>query len=87
MYGVRLLRARGCSVSLVVVGDQPHHPGEIADLVDVPLAAVIPDDPAVAGAFSGGRYSARKLQRTVLWRAVDSLAAQLLADVPTEVAV
>jgi MinD-like ATPase involved in chromosome partitioning or flagellar assembly len=80
LYGIRLLHAQDCIVGLVVVGDLPHHPDEVAELAGVPIVGVVPDDRAVAGAFGGGRYSARKLRRTVLWRSVDSLGHRLLTD-------
>ncbi len=78
LYGIRELRASNCSVSLVVVGDRPHEPAEVARLADVPLAGVVADDPAVSSAFTGGRYRSGRLRRSTLWRSVDALGAQLL---------
>ena len=78
LFGIRLLKSRHCRISLVLVGDRPHHPDEIADLAGVPLAAVIPDDRALAGALGGGIYSKRRFKRSLLWRSISSLGQVLL---------
>ncbi len=86
LFTVRLLRSAGCNVGLVTIGDRPHHPREVADLAGVPLVAVLPDDPAMAVAFGGGRYVSRKLRRSTLWRAVLSLSDSLLDAYPPAMA-
>ncbi len=86
MFTIRLLRSSGCRVGLVAVGDRPHHPQEVADLAGVPLIAVLPDDPTMAVAFSGGRYVTRKLRRSTLWRSVLALSATLLDRYPVAAA-
>lgn len=74
LYTVRLVRSLGVNAALVTVGDQPHHPSEVADLAGVALAAALPDDPTMAVAFSGGRYHRPRLRRSTLWRSIMSLA-------------
>lgn len=77
LYRQRLLVEAGCTVGLVTVGDEPHHPDEVAKVIDLPLLAALPDDAAVASAFSGGRFTERRLVRTRLWRTVLGLADRL----------
>ncbi|MEP4592542.1 MAG: hypothetical protein ABJ381_12160, partial [Ilumatobacter sp.] len=84
LYGTRLLEAHGRRPSIVSIGDGPHHPAEVATLAGLPLAAVLPDDRTVASAFTGGRYVARSLRRSTLWRCVDALAGQLIGATPDE---
>ena len=79
LYGSRLLEANGQRPSVVSIGDAPHHPAEITSLAGLPLAAVLPDDRIMASAFSGGRFKARKLRRSALWRCVSALGDQLTA--------
>lgn len=78
LYRIRQLRQAGATPSLVVVGEEPHHPAEVADAAAVPLAAVVPDDAAIASAFAGGVFTQSALDRSVLWRAVLGLAEDLL---------
>lgn len=82
LYGLRALSGWTSSVGLVVVGSRPHHPEEVADLADVRLAAVLPDDPLTSSAFDGGRFSPRHLRRSGLWRALAHLGEDLLARHP-----
>lgn len=82
LYGIRLLRSHDCQVSLVLVGDKPYHPAEVADLAGTHLAAVVPDDRVLASALSGGRYSARALRRSLLWRSITALADSLVRSYP-----
>lgn len=77
LYGSRLLEANGATPAIVSIGDGPHHPAEVASLSGLALAAVLPDDPRVASAFCGGRYRARKLAKSTLWRCLDALANEL----------
>ena len=82
LFAIRLLEANDCRPALVIVGDQPHSPQEVADLAGIRLAAVIPDDPALAVAFSGGRFAAGRLRRSTLWRSVAALADDLASRQP-----
>lgn len=77
LFRRRLLIEAGCTVGLVTVGDEPHHPGEVAGVVELPLVAALPDDAAVASAFCGGRFKEKQLARTRLWKTVLTLADRL----------
>ena len=77
LYRRRTLVDAGCTVALVTVGDAPFHPEEVADVAGLPLAATLPDDPAVASAFCGGRFDRKRLVRTRLWATVVGLADRL----------
>lgn len=74
LFGIHQLKIAGCRPALVTVGDRPHNPTELADLADVPLAAIVPDDPVMAVAFSGGSYRRSRLKRSTLWRSMMALA-------------
>ncbi|MEM9133651.1 MAG: hypothetical protein AAGE88_14970 [Actinomycetota bacterium] len=80
LFGCRLLRGHRIESSLVAVGARPYAPHEVAAHAGLPLAAVIPDDPELAAAFSGGRFSGRRLRRSLLWRSIQALADALLAN-------
>lgn len=77
LYRRRLLVDAGCTVGLVTIGDEPHHPDEVAGVVDLALLAALPDHAAVASAFGGGRFNERRLVRTRLWRTILDLADRL----------
>lgn len=84
LFRRRLLADAGCTVSLVTVGDEPFHPEEVAEVTDLPLAATLPDDAAVASAFCGGRHDPKRLARTRLWSTVVALGERLYgAGVPS----
>lgn len=83
LYRRRLLASAGCRLGLVTVGDEPFHPDEVAEVVGVPLVATLPDDPAVAAAFSGGRFDHKRLVRTRLWSTVIGLADRIFATAGT----
>ena len=77
LFRRRLLVAAGCTVGLVTVGDEPHHPDEVAEFADLPLMAALPEDAAVASAFCGGRFDRKRLVRTRLWSTTLGLADRL----------
>lgn len=77
LFRLRVLGDAGCSIALVTVGDEPHHPNEVAEFAGLALAATLPDDPAVAAAFCGGRFNQKRLARTRLWSTVLGLADRL----------
>lgn len=82
LFGCRLLRGHRFEAALVAVGDRPYAPIEVARHAGLPLAAVIPDDRELAAAFSGGRFSGRRLRRSLLWRSTQALADALIAGAP-----
>ncbi len=82
LFGCRLLRGHRAATSLVTIGDRPYAPTEVARFAGLPLSAVIPDDRELAVAFSGGRFSGRRLRRSLLWRSVQALATALVTAEP-----
>lgn len=80
LFGIRLLKNRGCDVALVLIGNRPYNPLEVAELAGVPLAATLPDDAGAAAAFAGGSFSARRLRRSMLMRSINGLADRLLFE-------
>ncbi len=77
LFRRRLLIEAGCTVGLVTIGDEPHLPREVAGVVELPLVAALPDDPAAASAFCGGRFQEKRLNRTRLWKSVLALTERL----------
>jgi hypothetical protein len=80
LYGIRSLRAVGARIGLVVVGDKPYHPAELAELAGIPLIGVLPDDWRTARALAGGHHSPRRFHRSLLWRSIYGIAQELVAD-------
>lgn len=79
------LRAGGCTLSLVTIGDAPYSPHDVEQAAGASLLAVLPVDPRSAAVFSGSGGSPRRLQRSLLWRTVADLATRLDAHAPTPV--
>lgn len=84
LFQLRLLRDRGAEPELVIIGDGPNRPDEIAAFSGAPLAGVLPFDPAVASVFIGGRYRRARLKRALLWRSVSALAASCAQNLATD---
>lgn len=73
----QLSAAGTARLSLLVVGEgRPYSAAELADVLEVPVAAALPWDPAAAEAFSVGT-GGRRLSGSPLVRAVGALAASL----------
>lgn len=82
---VRLLRAPDAlPPQLVVSGDGPFPPAEVADAVGVELAAVLPRDPAAASMLRGEPGARRVLARSPLVGAAQRLAPSLTAELREE---
>lgn len=77
VFGVGLLRSQGCELGLVCIGDSPNPPREVAELTDVPLFGVLPDEASIAAAFGGGRFNERQLRKSTMWRAVLHLGDEI----------
>jgi hypothetical protein len=73
------LVAAGARPALLLVGDGPYPPGEVAAALDVPVLEVFPHDPAAADQLSGQRRRRGRLERTALLRAAWAVAEQLTA--------
>jgi hypothetical protein len=65
------------AVGVVVAGDGPYRPGEVAESLGVDLFGVVPHDPRGADALEGRAGSARVLARSRLARAGVELAASV----------
>jgi hypothetical protein len=73
------LVAAGARPALLMVGDGPYQPPEVAAALDVAVLASLPNDPAAADQLSGQRRRAGRLERTALLRAARAVAEQLTA--------
>lgn len=78
--GVVELREAGCMLGLVVVGDGPYHPAEIAEKAEIELLGHLPFDARAAQAWStDGLHAGRGFRRSDLARTMADLTA-LVAD-------
>lgn len=79
---VSALRSQGCFPHLVVIGDRPYAPSEVANAIGSDrFLAELPEDPVGAAALRGEARSPKVLARTRLLRAAGEVAAILaLAD-------
>jgi hypothetical protein len=71
------LRSAGCALGLVVIGNHPYPPDEVAEGAGIELLGVLPDDVRSANILSGGAGNTRRLRRSLLWRALADLASRL----------
>jgi MinD-like ATPase involved in chromosome partitioning or flagellar assembly len=90
-YRAHALAAQsGCPyVGLVLVGDGPYRPEEVATQLQVPVLGVVTEDARTARSFAGGGGAAgRAVRRSPLVRSVnvlvEGLAAQLVVPSSTE---
>jgi hypothetical protein len=73
------MRSTGVQASVVVVGDRPYAPVEVADAIAADdLLGVLPEDPVGAAALAGNARSPKILARTRLVRAADDIASRLV---------
>ena len=69
---------------LVLVGDGPYPPAEVADALSISVLGMLPWDPPGASAAVSEAVSHRGLARSPLLRAARTLAERLTAPVPEE---
>ncbi len=74
---VAALRTTGTAATLLVVGDRPYGPDEIAAAVDAPVLAVLPDESVGARALAGEPVGAKVLSRSPLLAAAANVAGHL----------
>lgn len=74
------LATAGADASLLLVGDRPYGPGEVAATMRVPVAGIVAWDPRTAAVLAGSRGSMRNLRRTPLVRSAATLAEALAAE-------
>ncbi len=77
-FTLRRIAELGGSAQLVVVGDQPHSPQEVADSLGVGLLGGIVHDSEIASVFRGGGFDQSKFKKSLLGRSIDGLASRLL---------
>ena len=71
------LEAAGAEVSLLLVGDSPYGPDEVAATLNVEVAGVVGWDPRTAAVLTGARGAVRGLRRSPLVRSAATLAEHL----------
>jgi hypothetical protein len=71
------LTAAGAHPALLLVGDRPYPPAEVAHALRVQVLATLPHDPAAADLLSGQQRRGGRLERTALLRAARAVAEQL----------
>jgi MinD-like ATPase involved in chromosome partitioning or flagellar assembly len=71
------LVAAGFEVSLLLIGDRPYGPDEVATTMRVPVLGVVAWDPRTAAALAGMAGAVRDLRRSPLVRSAATLAEQL----------
>ena len=71
------LAASGVEASLLLVGDRPYRPEEVAATMAVPVAGAVAWDPRTAAVLAGVQGAMRDLRRTPLVRSAATLAETL----------
>lgn len=77
VHRARDLRGAGCRLGVVVVGDRPYRPADVASVCDVPLLGALPHDPVGAAAVHACRTGARNVQRAPLLRALHGVVERI----------
>lgn len=80
VHQLRILETSGVGASLLLVGDDPYGPDEVASAMDIAVAGTIAWDPPTAEALTGEATRGRGLRRSLLVRSAASLVDRLLAD-------
>lgn len=68
----------GVSTGLVVIGDAPFSPAEVAESLRTPLIGSIVEDRSTAAALSGADFAEGAYRRSLLSRSIDALASTVL---------
>ncbi len=76
------LQASGAEVSLLLVGDSPYGPDEVAETLNLDVAGVIAWDRRSAAVLTGANGAVRDLRRSPLVRSVATLADRLASSFP-----
>ena len=77
---VRRLQQARCRVRLLVVGERPYSPGEIAEMVDVELLGAVPVDANAAALVAGAWTIGKGPGRSRLAKAFRPIAARLVDE-------
>lgn len=78
---VRRLQQVANRVGLLVVGDRPYPPSEIADMADAELVGVVPHDPSAAAVVAGAWSLGKAPGRSRLVKAFRPISARLIDEV------
>jgi len=81
-HRVAALAMAGVTASMLLVGDSPYGPDEVAATLNVDVDGVLAWDPRTADVLAGGRGTVRDLRRSPLVRSAATLAAQLASGPP-----
>ena len=81
-HRVAALEAAGATAGMLLVGERPYGPDEVASTLNVPVAGVLAWDPRAATVLAGGRGTVRDLRRSPLVRSAATLAAKLASEPP-----
>ena len=76
------LEASGAAASLLLVGDSPYGPDEVAATLKADVGGVIAWDPRTAAVLTGTRGAVRDLRRSPLVRSAATLAERLASSFP-----
>ena len=76
---MRTLAERGREPSLLLIGERPDPPEEVAGALSVTVAGSLPHDPDAAEALNGWRGGPSRLRRSRLLRSARDLAEQICA--------
>ena len=79
------LEASGAKASMLLVGDSPYRPDEVAATLRTEIAGVVAWDPRTAAVLTGTRGAVRDLRRSPLVRSATSLAERLAGPSPGSV--
>lgn len=76
---VDALRSARCHVGLLLIGDRPYGPDEVAAVLGVPVLGVLADDPQGARMLGGRASGPRALRRSSLITSAADVAARVAA--------
>ena len=84
-HRVAALEAAGATVSMLLVGERPYGPDEVASTLNVRVDGVLSWDPRTADVLAGGRGTVRDLRRSALVRSAATLAGKLASALPDSI--
>lgn len=79
----RSLGSQTNRLAVVIVGDKPYGPAEVAEHLGVEVLGALATDPRAAGAFAGQVAAPRGLRRSALARSARGIAERLVEVRPT----
>ncbi|MDP8929686.1 MAG: hypothetical protein M3O70_14210, partial [Actinomycetota bacterium] len=73
------LQSAARRTALLLIGERPYPPGDVASALDVPVVGVLGDDASAAGALAGWGGRETRLRRSLLIRSAREVLASLMA--------